>query len=216
MATKRMKSREVRDNWRETLRHVEDGGEVVIEHYNRPIARIVPIEEPTMTFTSADLRDQVLRATDASDGEYDVDAITAEIVERHGAVPVDDIETGEFWEIVGKHAQDIPNEIDVDPATITRIDRLDYSAGNARGEGVSQRFSVGTTADGTAVVVLEDCWDDARGRYLAELPGRTDEDLKVTMVLGYSSLEEARVNRDRLACEDLDDEEIQLLSYERY
>lgn len=49
MATKRMKSREVRDNWRETLRHVEDGGEVVIEHYNRPIARIVPHEEPTMT-----------------------------------------------------------------------------------------------------------------------------------------------------------------------
>lgn len=104
MTTKRMKSREVRDNWREALRHVEDGGEIVIEHYNRPIARIVPIEEPVMTFTSSDLRDQVTRATEASDGEYDVDAIVAEIIERHGAVPVDDIETGEFWEIVGRHA----------------------------------------------------------------------------------------------------------------
>ncbi|MEV4672754.1 hypothetical protein AB0K34_13950 [Actinomadura sp. NPDC049382] len=60
-----------------------------------------------MTFTSRDLRDQVARATDASDGEYDVPAIVAEIIERQGgAVPVDDIETGEFWEIVGKHATD--------------------------------------------------------------------------------------------------------------
>lgn len=50
---KRMKSREVRDNWRETLRHVENGGTVVIEHYNRPIARIVPIEEPTMEHFTA-------------------------------------------------------------------------------------------------------------------------------------------------------------------
>lgn len=49
MTTKRMKSREVRDNWRETLRHVEAGGEVVIEHYNRPVARITPIEENAMT-----------------------------------------------------------------------------------------------------------------------------------------------------------------------
>lgn len=170
-----------------------------------------------MTFTARDLHDQIVTATNASDGEYDVDAITAEIVERHGAIPVDDIETGEFWEIVGKHARDeLPNEIDVDPATITRIDRLDYSGGNARGEGVSQRFSVGTTKDGTPVVILEDCWDDTRGRYLAEMPGHTEADLKVTTVLAYDSLEEARANRDRLACEDLDDEEIQLLSYERY
>src|SRR5690606_14050742 len=33
----------------ETLRHVEAGGEVVIEHYNRPVARITPIEENAMT-----------------------------------------------------------------------------------------------------------------------------------------------------------------------
>ena len=59
-----------------------------------------------MTFTSSDLRDQVVTATDASDGEYDVEAIVAEIIERHGAVPVDDIEPGEFWEIVGRHATD--------------------------------------------------------------------------------------------------------------
>ncbi|MGP4027297.1 type II toxin-antitoxin system Phd/YefM family antitoxin [Actinomadura sp. 3N407] len=46
---KRMKSREVRDNWRDVLDHVRAGNEVVIEHYNKPIARIVPIKEPAMS-----------------------------------------------------------------------------------------------------------------------------------------------------------------------
>ncbi|HEY9370203.1 hypothetical protein [Streptomyces sp.] len=108
MTEKRMKSREVRDNWRDVLDHVRAGNEVVIEHYTKPIARIVPIEENAMasTFTSRDLRDQVVTYTDASDGEYDVDAITEEIVERHGAVPVDDIDSDEFAEIVVRHATD--------------------------------------------------------------------------------------------------------------
>lgn len=57
-----------------------------------------------MTFTSRDLRDQIVTATDASDGDYDVDAIVEEIVERHGAVDVDTFDTDEFWAIVGKHA----------------------------------------------------------------------------------------------------------------
>ncbi|MYR45058.1 hypothetical protein [Streptomyces sp. SID5910] len=57
-----------------------------------------------MTFTSRDLRDQIVTATDASDGEYDVDAITEEILEKHGAVDVDTLDTDEFWAIVGKHA----------------------------------------------------------------------------------------------------------------
>lgn len=55
-------------------------------------------------FTSRDLRDQIVTATDASDGTYDVDAITEEIIEKHGAVDVDTIDTAEFWDIVGKHA----------------------------------------------------------------------------------------------------------------
>jgi hypothetical protein len=57
-----------------------------------------------MTFTSRDLRDQIVIATDASDGTYDVDAITEEIVAQYGAVDIDTIETGDFWAIVGKHA----------------------------------------------------------------------------------------------------------------
>ncbi|WP_060888081.1 hypothetical protein [Streptomyces caniscabiei] len=59
-----------------------------------------------MTFTSRDLRDQIVTATDASDGEYDVDAITEEIIEQHGAVDIDTLDTDEFWAIVGKHGTD--------------------------------------------------------------------------------------------------------------
>ena len=54
--------------------------------------------------TSTDVRAQVVIATDASDGEYDVDAITAEIIERHGPVDVNALDSEEFWTVVGKHA----------------------------------------------------------------------------------------------------------------
>jgi hypothetical protein len=56
--------------------------------------------------TSNDVRAQVVIATNASDGEYDVDAITTEIIERHGPVDVDTLDSAEFWQIVGKHATD--------------------------------------------------------------------------------------------------------------
>ncbi len=59
-----------------------------------------------MTFTASNLRDQIIRATDASDGEYNIDAITEEILAEHGAVDIDSIDSGEFWAIVGKHAAD--------------------------------------------------------------------------------------------------------------
>jgi antitoxin (DNA-binding transcriptional repressor) of toxin-antitoxin stability system len=38
-----MKSDEARKNWAAMLRFVENGGNVIIEHYNRPIARIAPM-----------------------------------------------------------------------------------------------------------------------------------------------------------------------------
>lgn len=65
-----------------------------------------PVGESTMTFTSRDLTDQVTRATDASDGTYNVDAIVSEIVERYGAVDIDSLDSDEFWSVVGKHATD--------------------------------------------------------------------------------------------------------------
>jgi len=49
MTTKRMKSNRVRTYWRDALDHVRAGNEIVVEHYTKPVARIVPIEENTMT-----------------------------------------------------------------------------------------------------------------------------------------------------------------------
>lgn len=57
-----------------------------------------------MTFTSRDPTDQVTRATDASDGTYDVPAIVEAIIDRHGAVDIDTLDSDEFWSIVGAHA----------------------------------------------------------------------------------------------------------------
>jgi antitoxin (DNA-binding transcriptional repressor) of toxin-antitoxin stability system len=48
MAERRMKSDQVRTNWRDVLDHIRSGGTVIVEHYNRPIARIAPLED-TMT-----------------------------------------------------------------------------------------------------------------------------------------------------------------------
>jgi antitoxin (DNA-binding transcriptional repressor) of toxin-antitoxin stability system len=48
VTVKRMKSAEVRQQWRDVLDHVRAGGTVVIEHYNKTVARIVPIEENAM------------------------------------------------------------------------------------------------------------------------------------------------------------------------
>lgn len=98
MTTKRMKAAEVRAGWRDVLDHVRAGGEVIVEHYNRPVARIVPFEEP---------------------------------------------------------AEDLPEprEIDVDPATIVRMDdreERDPATGTVR-----QRMTVGTAPDGTPVLLVE-------------------------------------------------------------
>lgn len=68
-----------------------------------------------MTFTASNLRDQIVRATDASDGEYDIDAIAEEILQQHGAVDIETLDTAEFWAIVGKHAADE----NTPPATVT-------------------------------------------------------------------------------------------------
>lgn len=81
----------------------QTGADIILTRRGRPLARITPLE-PTVTYTSTDLRRQVTTATDASDGEYDVDAIVDEIIERHGAVDIDTLDSGEFWDIVGKHA----------------------------------------------------------------------------------------------------------------
>ncbi len=57
-----------------------------------------------MTITDRDIRDQVQHATDASEGTYDVGAITRAIVQRWGRVDINDIDHDTFWALVGEHA----------------------------------------------------------------------------------------------------------------
>lgn len=48
---RRMKSDQVRTNWRDVLEYVRGGGTVVVEHYNRPVADITPHKENGMDIT---------------------------------------------------------------------------------------------------------------------------------------------------------------------
>ena len=117
MTTKRMTTSEARATWRETLRHVENGGTVVLMHYNRPIAQITPItQELAMTVTLNDIIEQVGVAVSANDPAHaegiDIQAVAEEIRDTYGLISIDatDGEDGdplipfdEFWAIVAKH-----------------------------------------------------------------------------------------------------------------
>lgn len=50
--------------------------------------------------TFRDMLDQVRQATDASEGEYDNEEIVRELIEAHGLVNIDDIDTNAFWRTV--------------------------------------------------------------------------------------------------------------------
>lgn len=52
--TERMKSRQLRDNLRRVLRYVEDDGRVVVEHYNRTVAQIVPASDDIVVLRAPD------------------------------------------------------------------------------------------------------------------------------------------------------------------
>jgi hypothetical protein len=59
-----------------------------------------------MTITDRNIYAQVSIATEASEGSYDVDAITAAIVQRYGLVDIGTIEHDAFWALVAEHAND--------------------------------------------------------------------------------------------------------------
>lgn len=59
-----------------------------------------------MTITDRDMLDQVQQATDASEGDYDNDAIVRELIQTYGRVDTGTIEHDEFWAIVLRHATD--------------------------------------------------------------------------------------------------------------
>jgi prevent-host-death family protein len=46
---KHLKSADVRKDWKAVLASVEAGEEIVIERYNRPIAKLVPIRDDERT-----------------------------------------------------------------------------------------------------------------------------------------------------------------------
>jgi len=48
----------------------------------------------------------VFTATDDKEQHYDVDAITAVLVERYGLVDIDSIDHDEFWSVVMDHSTD--------------------------------------------------------------------------------------------------------------
>jgi hypothetical protein len=50
--------------------------------------------------TSNNMRDQIRTAVNASDGEYDVDAILADLQAAHGTVDIDSIDADAFWTVV--------------------------------------------------------------------------------------------------------------------
>lgn len=49
-----MKSDEARRNWRDVLEYVRSGGTVIVEHYQRPVAAVVPLDDQHEGATDAD------------------------------------------------------------------------------------------------------------------------------------------------------------------
>lgn len=88
-----------------------------------------------------------------------------------------------------------PPFLDIDPATITRIDAkedVDPDTGT-----VMDRLTLGTAPDGTAVVILESTYDDERGTWEDAESGALRTELQIKCVWGYPSLEAARQHRDQ-------------------
>lgn len=115
-----MLSSEIRTNWRGALDHITRGGEVVVIHYNRPVALISPFpQEDTMTtsqrFSSdRDAKAEIVAALSPDADAYDIDAIFAEAytyrVDHDGegnellnTAGFESVPTKEFWEIVSRH-----------------------------------------------------------------------------------------------------------------
>ena len=100
---RRMKSNTVRQQWRDVLDYVGHGGTVVVEHYTRPVARIVPMEARMPS--TRDIADQVRTTLDTAADHFDIDGIVEEIARKYGLdIPsIDAIPSDEYWAIVEKH-----------------------------------------------------------------------------------------------------------------
>ncbi|MFC9973511.1 type II toxin-antitoxin system Phd/YefM family antitoxin [Spirillospora sp. NPDC127200] len=101
-----MKSTEVRADWRETLRRVENGDEIVVIHYKRPVARIIP-EDPSIV---------VLCTGSASQAER-----LRQLVQQHGAVGIPFPNNGHpGWRVVDENGEPVnPHAIPSIPTRLT-------------------------------------------------------------------------------------------------
>lgn len=82
------------------------GETTVITRYGKPAAMITPFsQEPAMTITLTDVRDQVSRFLSESQhgDDFDADAIAETIRDRHGLIDIDDLEPEEFNAILAEH-----------------------------------------------------------------------------------------------------------------
>lgn len=107
-----MKSRKVRDEWKEVLAAVEAGQEIVVERYNQPVARIIPYKEAPMTTyaTRNDAIDAEIIAPIEASGvttrdEYDIDAIADAVLGDHEAGYALTVDADVFWGIVADNAR---------------------------------------------------------------------------------------------------------------
>ncbi|GAA4226142.1 hypothetical protein GCM10022254_10190 [Actinomadura meridiana] len=188
-----MKSADVRKNMRDVLDRVRSGGEVVIENYTKPIARIVPEDDAVV----------VLRTPSATQAER-----LRRLVADHGALGIPLPNNTTPWRVVDEEGQPVnphaipsvqvrlspapaneiePRELDIDPTTITLLDGREEW--DPILDIVWSRLTVGTAPDGTPVVVLEDRISEH---------GERDENapLAVDVVWAYDSIEDARRDRD--------------------
>jgi prevent-host-death family protein len=100
---KHMKSAAIRADWKNVLDAVQNGEEVVVEQYNRPVARIIPYEEPTMpTISAADIRDLAKAefsdlAVIAVDTDGDLWLCPQSTAQEHGARIITDADALESY-----------------------------------------------------------------------------------------------------------------------
>ncbi|MFC6883525.1 type II toxin-antitoxin system Phd/YefM family antitoxin [Actinomadura yumaensis] len=93
IAVKALKSRTLRDTLSEAMRFVESGGEIVIEHYRRVVARLVPADGSVV----------VLHTPNAAQGER-----LRRLVDEHGALGIpfpNNIAAG--WRVVDERGEPV-------------------------------------------------------------------------------------------------------------
>ena len=90
--------------------------------------------------TYRDMRDQVQTATDASEGDCDVDAIVETLQSIYGTVDIDTIDAEEFWIVVMNHSQTTQAE---EAPSATKPVELTEAQRNAKYEALRQAAAYG-------------------------------------------------------------------------